>query len=59
VARYFVIWCMGDDVEEAIDAPARHGELVGHPKVSRHITGGYAASAEISPHEEDIRSEHG
>jgi hypothetical protein len=51
MARYFVIWCLEEDVELAIDAPLRHGELVGEPILDRHFfTGLVSSSAEISPH---------
>lgn len=51
--RYFVIWCLEDDVEAAIDSFEKHGQPVGEPKISRHITGLYAGSAEVLPKGDD------
>ena len=45
--RHFVVWCLEEEVEQVIDAAAKHGEIVGPVRVDRHITGQYTGSAEI------------
>jgi hypothetical protein len=48
MARYFVIWCLEDDVEQAIDAVEKHGRAVGPIKVHHHFTPiGISSTAEI------------
>jgi len=54
MSRYFVIWCLEDDIEAAIDSFERHGQPVGDLKISRHDTTGlYAGSAEVLPKGDD------
>lgn len=53
MARHFVIWCLEEEVEAVLDAPSRHGEVVGRVTVDRHITGQYTGSAEIKINEEE------
>lgn len=36
--RYFVMWCLEDDVEQLISTFERHGDVVGLGKVHRHVT---------------------
>lgn len=47
MSRYFVVWCLEEEIEEVLDAPLRYGQVVGQVVVGTHITGQYTGSAEI------------